>query len=256
MDFSFGTLPPDWDRMAPYLDKAMARIPVSAEVGVRTFFCGPESFTPDLAPVVGEAPELRNYFVAAGLNSIGILTGGGLGRAVAQWIVDGRPDIDVTGHEHRPPAPVPDHAVVPGHPHGGVARPGLRDATTRGGRCAPPAGSSSPRCTRASSSQGAYFRDVSGWEGADWYAGPGAVADPGPLTWGRPAWFDQWAAGAPRGPDRRDPHGHVVHVEVLGAGTATRPPCWTSCRPTGSPTRSAGSPTPSGSTRPAGSRPT
>src|SRR5258705_1346894 len=76
-DFSFGTLPPDWDRMAPYLSKAMARIPISAEVGVRTFFCGPESFTPDLLPVFGEAPELRNYFVAAGLNSIGILTGGG-----------------------------------------------------------------------------------------------------------------------------------------------------------------------------------
>ena len=65
--------------------------------GIRKFFCGPESFTPDLQPVVGEAPEVRNYFVAAGLNSIGILTGGGLGRALAHWIVDGRPDIDVTG---------------------------------------------------------------------------------------------------------------------------------------------------------------
>ena len=73
------------------------RVPISAEVGVRKFFCGPESFTPDLQPVVGEAPELRNYFVAAGLNSIGILTGGGLGRVVAHWIVDGRPDVDVTG---------------------------------------------------------------------------------------------------------------------------------------------------------------
>ena len=52
---------------------------------------------PRPAPVVGEAPELRNYFVAAGLNSIGILTGGGIGRALAHWIVDGRPDIDVTG---------------------------------------------------------------------------------------------------------------------------------------------------------------
>ena len=75
----------------------MSRIPISSEVGIRKFFCGPESFTPDLQPVVGEAPELRNYFVAAGLNSIGILTGGGLGRALAHWIVDGRPDIDVTG---------------------------------------------------------------------------------------------------------------------------------------------------------------
>ena len=78
-------------------EQAMARVPISLEAGIRKFFCGPESFTPDLAPIVGEAPELRNYFVAAGLNSIGILTGGGIGRALAHWIVDGRPDIDVTG---------------------------------------------------------------------------------------------------------------------------------------------------------------
>ena len=76
----------------------MARVPMSPSTpGSRKFFCGPESFTPDLLPIVGEAPELKNYFVAAGLNSIGILTGGGIGRAMAQWIVDGRPDIDVTG---------------------------------------------------------------------------------------------------------------------------------------------------------------
>ena len=52
-------LPPDWDRMAPYLERRCSRVPVAAEAGVRTFFCGPESFTPDLLPVVGEAPELR-----------------------------------------------------------------------------------------------------------------------------------------------------------------------------------------------------
>src|SRR5499425_1148849 len=94
--FSFGELPPDWDRMAPYLERTMSRIPVSAEVGIKKFFCGPESFTPDLLPIVGEAPELKNYFVAAGLNSIGILTGGGIGRVVAQWITEGRPDVGVT----------------------------------------------------------------------------------------------------------------------------------------------------------------
>src|ERR1051326_282160 len=66
--FSFGEIPPDWDRMGPYLEKAMGRVPVSTEVGVKKFFCGPESFTPDLLPVVGEAPEVKNYFVAAGLN--------------------------------------------------------------------------------------------------------------------------------------------------------------------------------------------
>ena len=80
--FSFGEIQPDWDRMGPYLARAMDRVPISHDTGIRKFFCGPESFTPDLAPVVGEAPELRNYFVAAGLNSIGILTAGGLGRLV------------------------------------------------------------------------------------------------------------------------------------------------------------------------------
>ncbi|MEA2751346.1 MAG: hypothetical protein QOI41_5489, partial [Myxococcales bacterium] len=96
-DFSFGEITPDWDRMGPYLEKAMSRVPISLETGVRKFFCGPESFTPDLQPIVGEAPELKNYFVAAGLNSIGILTGGGLGRVMAHWIINGRPDVDVTG---------------------------------------------------------------------------------------------------------------------------------------------------------------
>ena len=65
-------------------------------MGLKTFFCGPESFTPDMAPILGEAPELRGYYVAAGLNSIGILTGGGVGRAMAHWIVHGKPDVDVT----------------------------------------------------------------------------------------------------------------------------------------------------------------
>ncbi len=75
----------------------MSRVPISLETGIRTFFCGPESFTPDLLPVVGEAPELRNYFVAAGMNSVGILTGGGMGRLLAHWILSGQPDVDVTG---------------------------------------------------------------------------------------------------------------------------------------------------------------
>ena len=83
--------------MGPYVEKAMSRVPATLDVGVRKFFCGPESFTPDLQPCVGEAPEMKNYFVAAGLNSIGILTGGGLGRVLAHWIVNGRADVDITG---------------------------------------------------------------------------------------------------------------------------------------------------------------
>jgi glycine/D-amino acid oxidase-like deaminating enzyme len=93
----FGEIPPDWDRLTPYLGKAMSRVPSVQDVGVKKLFCGPESFTPDLAPLIGEAPELSRYFVAAGLNSIGILTGPGVGRSVANWIVDGYPDVDVCG---------------------------------------------------------------------------------------------------------------------------------------------------------------
>ena len=96
-DFSFGVIQPDWDRMGPYVERAMSRVPISMETGIRTFFCGPESFTPDLLPVVGESPELKNYFVAAGMNSVGILTGGGMGRLLAHWILTGQPDVDVTG---------------------------------------------------------------------------------------------------------------------------------------------------------------
>lgn len=70
-DFSFGEIPPDFERMQPYIEKAMRRVPATMTAGIKMFFCGPESFTPDLAPCVGESPEIGNYFVAAGLNSIG-----------------------------------------------------------------------------------------------------------------------------------------------------------------------------------------
>jgi glycine cleavage system aminomethyltransferase T/glycine/D-amino acid oxidase-like deaminating enzyme len=192
-DFSFGELSPDWDRMGPYLEKAMRRVPVSAEVGITKFFCGPESFTPDLQPVVGEAPEVRNYFVAAGLNSIGILTGGGLGRALAHWIVDGRPDIDITGMNidrlHSYQANPEYRATRTVESLGMVYQchyPNRSMQTARGAK-------TSALHDRLAA-RGAYFRDVSGWEGADWYAGEGTVADPGSLTWGRPSWFDWWAA--------------------------------------------------------------
>jgi glycine cleavage system aminomethyltransferase T/glycine/D-amino acid oxidase-like deaminating enzyme len=192
-DSSFTSLAPDWDRMGPYVERAMQRVPLSAEIGIRTFFCGPESFTPDLAPLVGEAPEIRNYFVGAGLNSIGILTGGGLGRLLATWIIDGRPDDDVTGidiarlHPYQATAEYRRTRTVESlgmvyqchYPHRSMT-------TARGSKVG-------PLHTRLVE-QGAFFRDVSGWEGADWFAGPGVTPDPGPLTWGRPAWWSNWEA--------------------------------------------------------------
>jgi 4-methylaminobutanoate oxidase (formaldehyde-forming) len=192
-DFSFGELTPDWDRMGPYLEKAMRRVPISLETGVRKFFCGPESFTPDLQPVLGEAPELKNYFVAAGLNSIGILTGGGIGRVLAHWIINGRPDVDVTGMnidrlhtyqanpEYRRTRTVESLGMVYQCHY-----PTRSMMTARGAK-------KSALHDRLAA-HGAYFRDVSGWEGADWYAPHGAPPYVEKLSWGRQAWFPYWKA--------------------------------------------------------------
>jgi 4-methylaminobutanoate oxidase (formaldehyde-forming) len=191
-DFSFGEITPDWDRMGPYVEKAMSRVPASLEAGVRKFFCGPESFTPDLRPIVGEAPELRNYFVCAGLNSIGILTGGGLGRLVAHWILTGRPDMDVTGFHidrlHRYQANPEYRRTRTVESLGMVYQchyPYRSMQTARGAK-------KSALHDRLAA-KGAVFKDVSGWEGADWYAPPGHEAKVERLSWGRPPWFPFWA---------------------------------------------------------------
>ena len=192
-DFSFGEISPDWERMGPYVEKAMKRIPISMETGVRKFFCGPESFTPDLQPVVGEAPELKNYFVAAGLNSIGILTGGGLGRVLAHWVMTGRPDVDVTGFnidrlhtyqanpEYRRTRTVESLGMVYQCHY-----PTRSMLTARGAK-------KSALHDRLAA-RGAYFKDVSGWEGADWYAPRGVEPKVDRLSWGRQDWFAYWKA--------------------------------------------------------------
>lgn len=95
-DSAFTVLPPNWDRLAPFLEVAIRRVPALEEVGIRTLFCGPESFTDDLYPMLGEAPEVRNFFLACGLNSLGILLGGGLGHVMAQLLIDGEAPIDLT----------------------------------------------------------------------------------------------------------------------------------------------------------------
>jgi glycine cleavage system aminomethyltransferase T/glycine/D-amino acid oxidase-like deaminating enzyme len=197
-DFSFGELPPDWDRMGPFLEQTMSRIPVSSQVGIRKFFCGPESFTPDLAPVLGEAPELRNYFVAAGLNSIGILTGGGIGRLMAHWITDGDPGADVTGmniDRLHPYQANPQYRATRTVESLGMVYathyPGRSMKTARGARLSP--------VHDRLAARHAFFRDVSGWEGADWYAPEGtlpagAAPAAGELSWGRQDWYGHWEA--------------------------------------------------------------
>jgi 4-methylaminobutanoate oxidase (formaldehyde-forming) len=192
-DFSFGEIEPDWERMTPFLEKAMARVPAAQGAGIKKFFCGPESFTPDLLPIVGPAPELKNYFVAAGLNSIGILTGGGIGRLLAHWILTGDPQADVTGihidrlhryqsnPEYRRTRTVESLGMVYQCHYPTRSMATARDAKR------------SPLHDRLAA-RGAYFKDVSGWEGADWYAPSGVPARVERLSWGRQNWFPYWRA--------------------------------------------------------------
>ena len=192
-DFSFGEIEPDWDRMGPFVEKAISRVPVIKKLGIKTFFCGPESFTADLQPIVGEAPELKNYFVAAGLNSVGIIAGPGLGRVMAHWIMNGRPDVDITGfnidrlHTYQNNPEYRKHRTV--ESLGMVYQchyPYQSMQTARGAK-------KSAFYDRLAD-QGAYFRDVSGWEGADWYAPQGHEAKIDRHSWGKDHWFAYWEA--------------------------------------------------------------
>ena len=91
--FEFQLLDEDWEHFSVLMDEAVHRIPVLAETGIRKFYNGPESFTPDNQFLLGRAPELDNCFVGAGFNSVGIASAGGAGRALAEWVVDGRADV-------------------------------------------------------------------------------------------------------------------------------------------------------------------
>ena len=174
-DSSFAELPPDWDRVGPYLERAMDRIPVLADVGIRKFFCGPESFTPDVHPLLGPAPDLDGYWVAAGLNSLGILLGGGVGSVVAQWLVDGVAPVDVAAYAVERALP---HEVSRrfrrertveqlGVLFGDAAWPTWKPSTARGIRLSP----LHDRLLAA----GAHFGVSAGWEYPEWFAGSAAA---------------------------------------------------------------------------------
>ena len=171
--FAFGKLPPDWERMEPYLARAMERIPSLADTGVRTFFCGPESFTADVRPLLGPAPELDGYFVAAGLNSLGILSGGGVGAMLAHWIADGVPPVDATpvaidrtatyetSRKFRSQRTVEQLGVL----FGDAVWPAWKPKTGRDVR-------RSVLHDRLAGA-GAHFGVSAGWEYPEWFAGPG-----------------------------------------------------------------------------------
>ena len=94
-DFSFGEFPDDFDHFEPYLEKSFKRLPMLETAGIRKFFSGPESFTPDTQYLLGETAEVKNLFTCCGFNSIGIASSGGAGRVTAEWMINGYMNEDL-----------------------------------------------------------------------------------------------------------------------------------------------------------------
>ncbi len=94
-NFSFGEFQENFEHFEPYLNSALKRYPILETVGIRKFFSGPESFTPDTNTLIGEVPEIKNFFVCCGLNSIGIGSGGGVGKVAAEWLINGHINEDI-----------------------------------------------------------------------------------------------------------------------------------------------------------------
>ena len=192
-DFAFGEIPNDWDRLAPFLELAMEPLPILKEVGVRKLFTGPESFTADNESLMGPAPEVENFWVAAGYNSLGILLGGGAGSIIAHWMVDGEAPVDVTGVD-----------IARVHPYQTTSR-FRRDRTVELlGRLHstgswPHSQPQRARNVRRSvlhdrlAAAGARFGESSGWENVSWF-GPAGVDIPHVRTYRRPPWWEHHEA--------------------------------------------------------------
>jgi 4-methylaminobutanoate oxidase (formaldehyde-forming) len=192
-DFNFGEIPSNWDRLAPFLELAMEILPDLENVGIRKLFTGPESFTPDNGFLMGEAPELRNFFVAAGMNSLGILTGGGAGSIIANWIVDGHPPVDVTDIDIARLAPFQTNRAyleersteLLGRLHSTGSWPHSSPSKARDVRRSP--------VHHRLEEAGAHFTESSGWESSAWFDPSGADIETR-LTYARQDWFDLHAA--------------------------------------------------------------
>lgn len=191
-DFCFDEIAGDFDHFEPVLHDAMKRLPALERAGIQKFFCGPESFTPDVRYHLGEAPELKNCFVAAGLNSIGLQSAGGVGKVTAAWIRDGRPPVDLWEVDVRRNMPFQrnrqylqsrvseslgllyaTHFPFRQYETGrGVRKSAIHDRLVAAGAC---------------------HGEAFGWERPNWYA-PAGVEPVYEYSYGRQNWFEHSAA--------------------------------------------------------------
>lgn len=187
-DFCFDQLPEDFDHFEPILEKAVNRMPMLETAGIHTFFNGPESFTPDDRYYLGEAPELKGYWVAAGYNSIGISSSGGAGFALAQWMNDGEAPFDLWEVDIRRAQPFQkNRAYLKERVTETLGLlyadhfPYRQVATSRGIRRSP--------LHEHLKARGAVFGEVAGWERANWFANEGQEREYR-YSWKRQNWFE------------------------------------------------------------------
>ncbi|MBS0125141.1 GcvT family protein [Thetidibacter halocola] len=190
--FEFDQLPEDFDHFEPILEAAVNRMPILGQAGIHTFFNGPESFTPDNAYYLGQAPGMANVWVAAGFNSIGIQSAGGAGMALAQWMDAGEKPFDLGDVDIARAQPFQRNrrylAQRVSETLGLLYAdhfPYRQKATARGIRRSP--------FHAHLEARGAVFGELAGWERANWYANPGQAREY-EYSWGRQNWFDNRAA--------------------------------------------------------------
>ena len=186
-EHAFVTLPEDMDHFEPILASAINRVPLLETAGIQLFFNGPESFTPDVRYYLGEAPEVKNLFMATGFNSIGIQSSGGAGLVLAEWIKNGHPPMDVNGMDIR--------RIHPFQSNTNYIRERVTESlgllyamhwpyrqaqTSRGVRRSP--------FYPYTDKLGAVFGEVNGWERPNWYALPGMKREYA-YSYGRQNWF-------------------------------------------------------------------
>lgn len=187
-DFEFSLLPDDWDQFEILMENALLRVPALEQSQVRQFYNGPESFTPDNNFLLGEAPELKNFYVGAGFNSMGIASAGGAGRALAEWIVNGAPTLDLFPVDIRRfarfnnnPNWLHDRVKETLGLHYAMPWPNRELDTARPLRRSP--------LYAHLKDQGACFGSKMGWERANWFAKSAGKPETD-YSFGKQNWFD------------------------------------------------------------------
>ena len=187
--FHFTLLDPDWDHFEQLMGPAMDRVPALEQAGIKQLINGPESFTPDGNFILGEAPELKGFYVGCGFNAFGIAAGGGAGKALAEWIAAGEPPMDLWpvdirrfGSPHGDDGFVRARTLELYGKHYTIAWPGEEHGSGRPLR-------RSPLYDRLRAS-GAVFGEKLGFERANWFARPRLDEPRDVYSFGRPNWFE------------------------------------------------------------------